>query len=208
MEHEMEVETVVCPNLSGPVRAGTHGETFSHRRSVVTNNCQALGVDLVDKRIVSRGNVCGIVGVRRPQAPEDDVGVVVHVEEPLSELQGRPVVRLESRRGDGGHNLVVVRTPLVVGRLYHSATVEDLPCLGEGDLVELAPAVCQVAVPSLLRSELFLAGTILDVGALQPGGQLSSPLPHQGNVVELCRFVAEERLPSLESGIAIRENIS
>ena len=198
MEHEMEVEAVVCPNLSGPVRAGTHGETFSHRRSVVTNNCQALGVDLVDKRIVSRGNVCGIVGVRRPQAPEDDVGVVVHVEEPLSELQGRPVVRLESRSGDGGHNLVVVRTPLVVGRLYHSATVEDLPCLGEGDLVELAPAVCQVAVPSLLRSELFLAGTILDVGALQPGRQGDVLLPGERNVVECCRLISKIFFPALQ----------
>ena len=47
-------------------------------------------------------------------------------------------------------NLVMISTSLVVDRLNHPTSEESLPSLGEGDLVELAPAVRQVSLKFLI----------------------------------------------------------
>ena len=99
-------------------------------------------------------------------------------------LRQTPIIRGEARHSDAGHNPVSLDTPVVVPRLYHAAAVEDLPGLGEGDLVELPPAVHPLAVPSLLCPKLLPAGAVLNVGAPQPGGQAGLLFPGQGNVVE------------------------
>ena len=83
---------------------------------------------------------------------------------------------------------------------------ENLPSLGEGDLVELAPAVRQVAVVPVLGTEALLSWTILDVRSSQPGGKLCLTLPGERKVVDMAWLVFKECLPTLERTQSCRWN--
>ena len=91
----------------------------------------------------------------------------------------------------------MISTSLVVDRLNHPTSEESLPSLGEGDLVELAPAVRQVAVVSVLGAEALLSRSILDVGSSQPGGKLCLTFPGEREVVDVGGLVIKEGLPAL-----------
>ena len=97
-------------------------------------------------------------------------------------------------------NLVMISTSLVVNCLNHPPSEEHLPSLGEGDLVELAPAVRQVAVVPVLGTEALLSRTILDVRSSQPGWQLCLTFPSERNVVDMAWLVSKEGLPALGRG--------
>ena len=88
-------------------------------------------------------------------------------------------------------------TSVVVDCLDHPSSEEHLSSLGEGDLVQLAPAVSQVAVVSVLGTEALLSWAILDVGSPQPGRKLCLTFPGEGNVMHMGWLVLKERLPTL-----------
>ena len=98
----------------------------------------------------------------------------------------------------------MINTSVVVDGLNHPTSEEHLPRLGEGDLVELAPAVHVLAVPALLRPELSPTGAVLDVGTNQPAGQADILLPGQGDVVKAGGLVRQVLLPALASKMIIR----
>ena len=91
----------------------------------------------------------------------------------------------------------MISASLVVDRLNHPSSEENLPSLGESDLVQLAPAVSQVAVVSVLGTEALLSWAILDVGSPQPGRKLCLTFPGEGNVMHMGWLVLKERLPTL-----------
>ena len=112
------------------------------------------------------------------------------MDQALHHLYWTPVIGSHSGHCDARHHLVRLHTPLVVDGLDHPAAEENLPGLCEGDLVELPPAVHVLAVPPVLRAELFLAGTVLDVGSHQPARQGSIILPGQRDIVEVRGLVS------------------
>ena len=196
--HHVVVQGVVRPDLSPPVRAGLHGDPISQRIwLIIPGKGEADWIDHVDQGVVSGGDIGGVVGVLGSQSPEDDVGVVVHVKHPSHHLRERPILGSHASNGDAGHQFLRLHTPVVVSGLDHPAAEENLPGGGEGDLVELPPAVHQLAVPPLLGPEPFLTGAVLDVGAHQPTGQRGVLLPGQREVVEGGGLVSEELLPTL-----------
>ena len=91
----------------------------------------------------------------------------------------------------------MINTSVVVGGLNHTTSEENLPSLGEGDLVELAPAVGQVAIVPVLCTKALLSWTILDVRSSQPGGKLCLTFPGDRKVVDMGWLVFKERLPTL-----------
>ena len=93
----------------------------------------------------------------------------------------------------------MINTSVVVDCLNHTSSEESLPSLSEGDLVQLAPAVRQVAVVSVLGTEALLSWAILDVRSSQPGGKLCLTFPSERKVVDMGRLVFKERLPTLGS---------
>ena len=88
--------------------------------------------------------------------------------------------------------LVMINTSVVVDCLNHPSSEESLASLSEGDLVQLAPAVRQVAVVPVLGTEALLSRTILDVGPSQPGGKLCLTFPSEGQVVDMAWLVSEK----------------
>ena len=86
----------------------------------------------------------------------------------------------------------MIGTSLIVDCLNHPTGEENLPSLGEGDLVQLAPAVSQVAVVSVLGTEALLSWTILDVRSSQPGGKLCLTFPSEGQVVDMAGLVSKK----------------
>ena len=83
-------------------------------------------------------------------------------------------------------------TSVVVDCLDHPSSEEHLSSLGEGDLVQLAPAVSQVAVVSVLGTEALLSWAILDVRSSQPGGQGCLTFPSEGQVVDMAGLVSKK----------------
>ena len=194
--HEVIVQGAVAANLPGPVAGGLQGVAVRDGRGVPPRDGQGVRVDDVDQREVRGGDVGGLAGVLRAQSPHQHVGVVEVVDEALHHLGQRPVVGRHPGHGDCGDEFLSVPALLVVVRLHHPATVENLPGLGEGDLVELPPAVHVLAVPPLLSAEPLLAWAVLDVGSHQPAGQGGLLLPGERQVVELCGLVGQELLPA------------
>ena len=203
--HQVVVERAVAANLPGPVAGCLHGVAVQGRGGVLASDGQGVRVDKVHQREVRGGDVGGVSWILWAQSPQEDVGVVEVVDEPLHHLSQRPVVGRDPGHGDGGDESLRVPTFLVVVRLHHPAAVENLPGLGEGDLVELPPAVHVLAVPPLLCAEPFLTGAVLDVGAHQPAGQGGLLLPGEGEVVELRRLVREEFLPTNVGSLGVED---
>ena len=83
-------------------------------------------------------------------------------------------------------------TSVVVDCLDHPSSEEHLSSLSEGDLVQLSPAVSQVAVVSVLGTEALLSWAILDVRSSQPGGQGCLTFPSEGQVVDMTWLVSKK----------------
>ena len=152
-------------------------------RSADTSHSKGVWINVVNLGEVCGGNV-GAIG-RGAQSPEQHIGVVIHVGHSLCHLHHRPVIGHNPSHSDAWFQLPCLCTSLVVVSLHHTASEVNLSSLSEGDLVELGPAVKVVTVPSVLSSKLFLARSILDIGASQPVGKRIAALPAQGNFVKL-----------------------